>query len=100
MSLKVSISGIRGIYPDDLPEKLIINYVNAYCSIQNNGDIIIGYDGRSHGLDIMETVCDTVLRNDRNVTNIGLIPTPSIQFLTNKYPFCFWSFDYLNWWNG
>ena len=87
MSLKVSISGIRGIYPDDLPEQLIINYVNAYCSIQNTGDIIIGYDGRIHGLEIMETVCETVLRNDRNVTNIGLIPTPSIQFLTNKYQF-------------
>ena len=83
----MSISGIRGLYPDDLPEELIVNYVNAYCSIQNDGDIIIGYDGRSHGLEILDTVKDAVLRNNRNVTNIGLVPTPSIQFLANKYEF-------------
>ena len=87
MSLKVSISGIRGLYPDDLPEELIVNYINAYCSIQKDGDIIIGYDGRSHGLEILDTVKDAILRSNRNVTNIGLVPTPSIQFLANKYEF-------------
>jgi len=85
MSLKVSISGIRGLYPDDLSEQLVLNYVNAFCSIQDDGDIIIGYDGRSHGSHILEIIRDSIIRNNRHVVNVGLVPTPSIQFLTNRY---------------
>ena len=46
MSLKASISGIRGIVGESLTPDVIVKYVSAYSQMMLAGPILLGRDSR------------------------------------------------------
>ena len=80
MSLKTSISGIRGIIGDSLNPQVLINYTSAFSSILKDGDILIGRDSRPSGLMIRHLIQGVLNASGRNVTDLGIIPTPVVLF--------------------
>ncbi len=78
MALKASISGIRGIIGDSLNPQLIINYTSAFSSILEKGSILIGRDSRPSGLMITDLIKGVLNALGRDVTDIGIIPTPVV----------------------
>ena len=80
MSLKASISGVRGIVGESLTPPIIFHYVMAFASIMKEGKILIGRDSRISGEVIANFVKSTLNSAGRDVVDIGIVPTPVVLF--------------------
>ncbi len=79
-TLMVSISGIRGIVGDGLTPEVIVRYTSAYADFVGNGKIIVGRDARISGEMVSNIVIGTLLAKGLDVVDIGIVPTPTVQF--------------------
>ncbi len=80
MSLKSSISGIRGIVGQSLTPQVIVDYVSAFSSVLNDGKILIGRDSRASGQMIKQIIKGVLNATGRSVVDIGIVPTPVVLF--------------------
>ena len=87
MDLIKSVSGIRGIYNKSLKLDEIAQYGYAFSLIQNNPSlpILIARDSRQSGHEIQTFLIDFLNKSGRNIIDCGIIPTPTAQFITNKF---------------
>src|SRR3989304_4329156 len=79
-TLMTSISGIRGIIGDGLEPEIIIKHTNAYAEIIGSGKVVIGRDARITGEMVDQIVTGTLLAKGIDVIEIGICPTPTVQF--------------------
>lgn len=79
-----SISGIRATLNDGLRPDILTKYVAAYCNSLTNGAIVVGRDGRPSGNWIIELVIATISACGRQVLQLGICPTPTVQLITEK----------------
>ncbi len=79
MTLKISISGVRGIVGDSLTETVVENFCRAFAKYTANGKIVVGSDGRSSGKALCLKVISTLGQCGCNVTDVGIAPTPTVQ---------------------
>lgn len=79
-TLMVSISGIRGLIGDGLDPEVIIKYVNAYAEFIGSGKVVVGRDARISGEMVNQIVTGTLLAKGLDVIDIGICPTPTVQF--------------------
>ena len=80
----VSISGIRGIVGDGLDPNTIIKYTSAYAGFIGKGKIVVGRDARITGDMVNQLVTGTLLAKGLDVINIGICPTPTVQFTVKE----------------
>ena len=80
-----SISGLRGIAGTSFNEEVIFSHIIAFLSIQKKGVILVARDGRSHGKNFLNYSCKVIINAGFDVINCGIIPTPTAQFLVQKY---------------
>tara|TARA_B000000557_G_scaffold264752_1_gene271486 strand:- start:3966 stop:5327 length:1362 start_codon:yes stop_codon:yes gene_type:complete len=80
-----SISGLRGIAGTSFNEEVIFSHIIAFLSIQKKGVILVARDGRSHGKNFLNYSCKVIIKAGFDVINCGIIPTPTAQFLVQKY---------------
>ncbi|MCH7722310.1 MAG: phosphoglucosamine mutase [Bacteroidetes bacterium] len=83
-TLMVSISGIRGIVGDGLDPNTIIKYTSAYADFIGKGKIVIGRDARITGEMLDQLVTGTLLAKGLDVVNIGICPTPTVQYTVTQ----------------
>jgi phosphomannomutase len=83
-TLMVSISGIRGIVGDGLDPSAIIKYTSAYADFIGKGKVVLGRDARITGEMVEQLVTGTLLAKGLDVVNIGICPTPTIQFTVKE----------------
>jgi len=83
-TLMSSISGIRGIVGDGLDPETIIKYTNAYADFIGKGSVVIGRDARITGEMVNQITSGTLLAKGIDVVDIGICPTPTIQFNVKK----------------
>jgi len=79
-----SISGIRGIVGDGLEPETIIRYANAYADFIGSGKVVIGRDARITGEMVNQITSGTLLAKGIDVIDIGICPTPTVQFNVKK----------------
>ncbi|MEP0861649.1 MAG: phosphoglucosamine mutase [Ignavibacterium sp.] len=79
-TLMVSISGIRGIVGDGLTPEVIVKYTSAYADFIKQGKVIVGRDARITGEMVSKIVVGTLLAKGLDVIDIGIVPTPTVQF--------------------
>lgn len=79
-TLMVSISGIRGIVGDGLEPEVIVKYTNAYAAFVGKGKVVVGRDARITGEMVNQIVTGTLLAKGLEVIDIGICPTPTVQF--------------------
>lgn len=84
MSLKASISGIRGVIGTTLTPDLIVNSICAFSKILTEGKILLGRDSRTSGDAISNLVRGTFNMLGRDVVDIGLVTTPVVLFGVNE----------------
>jgi len=89
MSLKIGVSGVRGIIGDSLTEEVIGNFAKAYGTfVSSRGTarraptILIGRDTRQSGGYVRKVVIDGLVATGCKVTDVGLCTTPAALFLT------------------
>lgn len=87
MPLVRSISGLRATNGDGLTPELIARYAKAFSKVQPDGAICVGRDGRGNGSWIEKVVVGTLLSMNREVHLLGIVPTPTVQLMTEKGDF-------------
>jgi len=84
MSLKASISGIRGIVGETLTVPVITKYVLSFCTMLGKGKIVIGRDSRISGKIISKLVKSIINCVSRDVIDLGIVPTPFLLYVVSK----------------
>jgi len=83
MSLKVSVSGVRGIWGESLNIEIMERYTRAFGSyvLEKGGKkILLGRDGRPTGEVMVRFVSSILNIMGLDVDDMGIIPTPTILF--------------------
>ena len=76
--MKISISGIRGIYGIDFFPYDVIKFCDGFSKLIKNGKCAIGRDTRDTGDMIERLVSATLLEKGIDVQMLGIIPTPVV----------------------
>jgi phosphomannomutase len=83
--LKKTISGIRGIFGEDLNLKDIIEFSNNFSSLIKSQKCVVGRDTRPSGKMIQETISAVLMKNGIDVFDLGMVPTPVVFTEARKY---------------
>lgn len=83
-SLKIGISGIRGIVGSSLTNNIAVEFGKAYGTFINCGKIVIARDTRTSGDMLKNAVVAGVLSAGCDVVDLRIVPTPTALFYVRK----------------
>jgi len=83
--VKISISGVRGIYGKDLSPKNILEFCNNFSTLIKSRKCVIARDTRPTGKIILDNVSAVLMQNGIDVYNLGMAPTPIVFREAKKY---------------
>jgi phosphomannomutase len=83
--LKKSISGIRGVFGDDLTLKDIIYFCANFAPMIKTKKCAVGRDTRPSSEIVQETAIATLMAHGVDVYNLGMVPTPVVFRESRKY---------------
>ncbi len=86
LSLKIGVSGLRGIVGDSLTPQLAARFAQAFGTYLGTGKVIIGQDARASGLMIKNAVLAGLLSVGCQPIDIGLCPIPTTMILSKESP--------------
>jgi len=78
-TLKFSISGLRGVYPNDISPDHWIQFVRAFQSVLPTGPVALARDARATGPALSRIAAGVLSVLGREVHDLGLVPTPTIK---------------------
>ena len=80
-----SISGIRATIGDSMTPKEVVEYASAFGKWLGSGTVVLGRDSRVSGKVMADIFSRTLQWMGLNVIDIGIVPTPTVQLLTELY---------------
>ena len=80
-TLKISISGVRGVIGDSLTPTLLTRFAQAFGTYSGPGAIVIGRDPRTSGEMVKQAVIAGILSSGNRVVDIGMCPVPTVQLM-------------------
>ncbi len=83
--MKVSISGVRGIFGSDLNLEDIIYYCRNFSRLAKSRRCIVGRDTRPSGEIVTNVAIASLLERGISVYNLGISPTPVVFREARKY---------------
>jgi len=83
--LKKSISGIRGIFGDDLTLKDILKFCGNFAPLIKSKKCVVGNDTRPSGDMARETAIAALMGRGIDVYNLGMVPTPVVFREARRY---------------
>jgi phosphomannomutase len=83
-TLKVGISGVRGVVGDSLTPELVARFAQAFGTYVGRGRVVIGRDPRTSGEMVRQAVVAGLVSTGCRVTDLGIVPTPTIQLLVRQ----------------
>jgi len=84
---KLTVSGYRGIWGQDLNEEIAFNFGLAFAKVikkRNGRKILIGRDARKTGPQVLNAIKKAFEKEGIETKYIGIIPTPSVLLLVKK----------------
>lgn len=76
--MKKTISGIRGIFGEDLNLKDVIEFCNNFSSLIKSKKCVIGKDTRPSGSMVKDSASAVLMKNGIDVFNLETVPTPVV----------------------
>ena len=76
--MKKTISGIRGIFGEDLNLKDVLEFCNNFSSLIKSKKCVIGKDTRPSGSMVKNTASAALMKNGIDVFNLETVPTPVV----------------------
>ncbi|HEY6536720.1 MAG TPA: phosphoglucosamine mutase [Candidatus Nitrosocosmicus sp.] len=73
-------NGVRGIFGESLSIPFLIDLSYSIGTFFNHGPLVLGFDGRSSSFAISKIVSSVLMSMGIDVYNMGLTPTPCLQF--------------------
>jgi phosphomannomutase len=83
-TLKISISGVRGVVGDSLTPELVTRFAQAFGTYVGGGPIVIGRDPRTSGEMVRQAVVAGLVSSGCRVSDLGVVPTPTVQLLVRQ----------------
>ncbi|CUR52494.1 Phosphoglucomutase/phosphomannomutase subunit alpha/beta [Nitrosotalea devaniterrae] len=83
--MKVSISGVRGIFGNDLNLEDIIHYCRNFSRLVKSKKCVVGRDTRPSGEIVTNVAIASLLERGISVYNLGISPTPVVFREARKY---------------
>ncbi|HNS00235.1 MAG TPA: phosphoglucosamine mutase [Planctomycetota bacterium] len=83
-SLKISVSGVRGIVGQSLTPQLVTAFAAAFGSYAGRGPVLVGSDTRPSRHMVMPAVAAGLMSTGAEVVDLGICPVPSIQYMVAK----------------
>jgi phosphomannomutase len=83
--MKKTISGIRGIFGEDLNLKDVLQFCNNFSSLIKSQKCVIGKDTRPTGSMMKDTASAALMKNGIDVFNLETVPTPVVFREARKY---------------
>ncbi len=80
-TLKISISGVRGVIGESLTPTLLTRFAQAFGTYVGARTIVIGRDPRTSGEMVKQAVIAGLLSSGCHVIDIGMCPVPTVQLL-------------------
>jgi phosphoglucosamine mutase len=84
-TLKISISGVRGVIGESLTPTLLTRFAQAFGTYVGARTIVIGRDARSSGEMVKQAVIAGLLSSGCGILDIGMCPVPTIQLLVRHH---------------
>ena len=84
-ALKISISGIRGIFGKDLTLRDVLKFSKNFSTLISSKKCVIATDTRPSGRIIVETVKAGLMESGIDVYDLGVVPTPIAFRESRKY---------------
>jgi phosphomannomutase len=83
-TLKISISGVRGVVGDSLTPELVTRFAQAFGTYVGGGRVVIGRDPRTSGEMVRQAVVAGLVSSGCRVSDLGVVPTPTVQLLVRQ----------------
>jgi phosphoglucosamine mutase/phosphomannomutase/phosphoglucomutase len=83
--LKKSISGIRGIFGDDLTLADVLRFCSNFAPLIKSKRCVVGNDTRPSSDMVRETAIAAMMARGIDVYNLGMVPTPVVFREARKY---------------
>jgi len=83
-TLKISISGVRGVVGDSLTPELVTRFAQAFGTYVGGGRVVIGRDPRTSGEMVRQAVVAGLVSSGCRVADLGVCPTPTVQLLVRQ----------------
>src|ERR671917_2116532 len=80
-TLKISISGVRGVVGDSLTPSLLVRFAQAFGTYAGPGTIVVGRDTRTSGEMVRQAVVAGLLSSGCRAVDLGVCPVPTVQLL-------------------
>jgi phosphomannomutase len=71
---------IRGVYPDEIDEKLVYKIAQAYVRLVHPKTVVVGHDMRLSGEVFKKALVDGLTNAGVNVIDLGLVSTDTMYF--------------------
>ncbi len=78
-TLKISISGVRGVVGDSLTPDLLVRFSEAFGTYLNGGTVVVGSDTRTSRQMVRHAVFAGLLSAGCPVYDLGIVPVPTVQ---------------------
>jgi phosphomannomutase len=79
-SLKISITGVRGIVGETLDPRLLTNFAQAFGTLVGPATVLLSRDPRPSGPMVASCVTAGLLATGCRVVDVGICPTPAMQW--------------------
>jgi phosphomannomutase len=83
-TLKISISGVRGVVGESLTPTLLVRFAQAFGTYAGAGTIVIGRDTRTSGEMVRQAVVAGLLSSGCRVIDLDICPVPTVQLLVRE----------------
>ena len=83
-TLKISISGVRGVIGDSLTPTLLVRFAQAFGTYVGSGTIVIGRDTRTSGEMVRQAVIAGLLSSGCRVIDLDICPVPTLQLMVRE----------------
>jgi phosphomannomutase len=80
-TLKISISGVRGVVGESLTPTLLVRFAQAFGTYVGPGAVVIGRDTRTSGEMVRHAVVAGLLSAGCRVIDLDVCPVPTVQLL-------------------
>ena len=80
-TLKISISGVRGVVGDSLTPVLLTRFAQAFGTYVGSGRIVVGRDTRTSGEMVRQAVVAGLLSSGCRIVDLGVCPVPTVQLM-------------------
>ncbi len=78
-SLKIGVSGVRGIVGESLTPHLVVGFAEAFGTYLDGGVVVVGRDPRPSGEMVVNALIGGLLSTGSSVIDVGICPTPTLQ---------------------